>query len=221
MDMDEWVEPSPMELERMRVKRERSNKISKIMGQYLLKGYRMLGSTCNKCQAILVQDRQGVDYCIGCSEVDAPEQDEVSLNSCPSSQTSSTTDFATNTPKFDNQDQNTQAGQALSASHSRHTQAKPLTQSVSSFINGPDRIDFQQQQQQLTISQQQQTLRQPNPLNVPDDVLSESRNNVLTVVRRLNAEMTADLAHVTREQIEMLERCYNALHSMQRICISQ
>jgi len=32
----------------------------------------MLGSTCNKCQTILVQDRQGEDYCIGCVEVDAP-----------------------------------------------------------------------------------------------------------------------------------------------------
>jgi hypothetical protein len=30
-------------------KRERENKISKLMGEYLLKGYKMLGSTCNVC----------------------------------------------------------------------------------------------------------------------------------------------------------------------------
>ncbi|CAB4001057.1 Hypothetical predicted protein [Paramuricea clavata] len=51
-------------------KRERENKISKLMGEYLLKGYKMLGSTCNVCGTILLKDRQQQDYCIGCSEVD-------------------------------------------------------------------------------------------------------------------------------------------------------
>ena len=51
-------------------KRKRENQISKLMGEYLLKGYRMLGSTCNVCGTILLKDRQHQDYCIGCSEVD-------------------------------------------------------------------------------------------------------------------------------------------------------
>ncbi|XP_066931073.1 protein ZNRD2-like [Clytia hemisphaerica] len=59
---------------RLKKQRERNNKISKLMGDYLLKGYKMLGSTCNKCQAILLRDRQGEDYCVGCVEVDAPPQ---------------------------------------------------------------------------------------------------------------------------------------------------
>ena len=33
----------------LELRRERSNKISKVMGEYLLKGYKMLGATCNKC----------------------------------------------------------------------------------------------------------------------------------------------------------------------------
>jgi len=67
----DWPTLSPEETEKLRLQRHRSNQISKLMGVYLLKGYRMLGTTCNKCQAILMQDRQGEDYCIGCCEVDA------------------------------------------------------------------------------------------------------------------------------------------------------
>ncbi|XP_028396271.1 Sjoegren syndrome/scleroderma autoantigen 1 homolog [Dendronephthya gigantea] len=51
-------------------KRARDDKIGKLMGEYLLKGYKMLGSTCNVCGTILLKDRQQQDYCIGCSELD-------------------------------------------------------------------------------------------------------------------------------------------------------
>merc|ERR1712168_1370456 len=103
-------------------------------------GYRMLGSTCNKCQAILMQDRQGEDYCIGCVDIDSPEQDQMAIptavdiaRSVIVTKDSSTTNFSTNTPCIDNQDQNTQAGMSLShSSHSRQTQANPSTHSVSS-----------------------------------------------------------------------------------------
>ena len=61
--------PSEMEQQRLQRARERSNKISKILGDYLLKGYKMLGTTCNKCGTILLEDRQGEDYCVGCTEV--------------------------------------------------------------------------------------------------------------------------------------------------------
>ena len=33
----------------IQARRERSDKISKLMGDYLLKGYKMLGSTCPTC----------------------------------------------------------------------------------------------------------------------------------------------------------------------------
>ena len=42
---------------RLKKQRERNNKISKLMGNYLLKGYKMLGSTCNKCQVQFTSSR--------------------------------------------------------------------------------------------------------------------------------------------------------------------
>ena len=70
MEDEIYHPPSEVEQQRLQLARERSNKISKILGDYLLKGYKMLGSTCNKCQTILLEDRQGEDYCVGCTEVD-------------------------------------------------------------------------------------------------------------------------------------------------------
>ena len=43
------------------------------MGQYLLKGYRMLDAMCPVCSAILLQTpigEGGMKYCVGCMEVD-------------------------------------------------------------------------------------------------------------------------------------------------------
>ena len=51
MDSDdfEWTPPTEAELKVIQAKRERADKISKLMGDYLLKGYRMLGTTCKIC----------------------------------------------------------------------------------------------------------------------------------------------------------------------------
>eukprot|EP00795_Rhopilema_esculentum_P003504 gene3504-1888_t len=54
----------------LELRRERSNKISKIMGDYLLKGYKMLGTNCNRCGTILMRDRQKNDYCVACNDID-------------------------------------------------------------------------------------------------------------------------------------------------------
>ena len=45
----EWQPPSEAELKIIQARRERSDKISKLMGDYLLKGYKMLGITCTEC----------------------------------------------------------------------------------------------------------------------------------------------------------------------------
>ena len=69
-------------------RRERSDKISKLMGDYMLKvwlktlhqhflynlilsnqGYRMLATLCPLCECVELQDRQGVKYCVACQEV--------------------------------------------------------------------------------------------------------------------------------------------------------
>lgn len=66
-----WTPPSDAEQKVIEARRERNNKISSIMGQYLLKGYKMLAITCPTCDTILLEDKQTNKYCIGCSEVDA------------------------------------------------------------------------------------------------------------------------------------------------------
>ena len=48
-DDNEWQPPTEAEMKIMQARRERSEKISKIMGAYLLKGYKMLGSNCPEC----------------------------------------------------------------------------------------------------------------------------------------------------------------------------
>ncbi|VDK21616.1 unnamed protein product [Taenia asiatica] len=69
-------------------RRQRSDKISSLLGQYLLKGWRMLEDCCPVCDTILLMNRDGALYCVGCSEVDVqpsqkvqmPVNDTVTLN---------------------------------------------------------------------------------------------------------------------------------------------
>lgn len=51
-------------------RRQRSDKISRLMGPYLLKRYRMLSEACNVCKNILLQSPQGVKYCVNCEEIE-------------------------------------------------------------------------------------------------------------------------------------------------------
>nr|XP_047132810.1 protein ZNRD2 isoform X1 [Hydra vulgaris] len=62
--MCDLPELSDEEKSKLKAKRDRSNKISKLMGDYLLKGYKMLGTVCQKCQAILMQNKQHEIYCV-------------------------------------------------------------------------------------------------------------------------------------------------------------
>ena len=45
----DWRPPTEAELKVIEAKRERQDRVSKLMGEYLLKGYKMLGSTCPLC----------------------------------------------------------------------------------------------------------------------------------------------------------------------------
>ncbi|XP_075181402.1 protein ZNRD2 isoform X2 [Anomaloglossus baeobatrachus] len=80
-DDDTWSPPSEADMKLLRARRERSDKISKMMGDYLLKGYRMLGESCETCGTILLQDRQKKLLCISCQELDSDtEKDNPVLN---------------------------------------------------------------------------------------------------------------------------------------------
>lgn len=66
---DDWTPPSAADLKIIEARQERSNQISKLMGTYMLKGYRMLDKVCD-CGTILLQDREGFDYCVACNELE-------------------------------------------------------------------------------------------------------------------------------------------------------
>jgi len=70
---DEWKPPTDAELKVINARRERSDKISKKMGEYMLKGHKMLATCCSVCTTIEMQDRQGKVYCIACTEIDNDE----------------------------------------------------------------------------------------------------------------------------------------------------
>ena len=50
-------------------KRIKQNKISVLMGQYMLCGYRMLNEICEICKTILLQDKSGNFYCVSCKDL--------------------------------------------------------------------------------------------------------------------------------------------------------
>ncbi|XP_053501438.1 protein ZNRD2 [Ictalurus furcatus] len=77
----EWEPPSEAEMKVIQARRERQDKISKLMGDYLLKGYRMLSDCCDICGTILLQDKQKKNYCVACQELDSDiDKDNPALN---------------------------------------------------------------------------------------------------------------------------------------------
>ncbi|XP_005102581.1 uncharacterized protein LOC101855352 [Aplysia californica] len=71
MEDDDWEPLGEADMKLIQARRERSDKISKLMGDYLLKGYKMLATTCPECGTILLQTRQGQNYCVACSELNS------------------------------------------------------------------------------------------------------------------------------------------------------
>ncbi|KAA8586767.1 protein ZNRD2 isoform X1 [Etheostoma spectabile] len=77
----EWEPPTEAEMKVIQARRERQDKISKLMGDYLLKGYKMLGECCDVCGTILLQDKQKKNYCVSCQELDSDvDKDNPALN---------------------------------------------------------------------------------------------------------------------------------------------
>ncbi|KAM8834926.1 protein ZNRD2 [Synchiropus picturatus] len=77
----EWEPPTEAEMKVIQARRERQDKISKLMGDYLLKGYKMLGDCCDVCGTILLQDRLQKNYCVSCQELDSDiDKDNPALN---------------------------------------------------------------------------------------------------------------------------------------------
>ncbi|XP_057635886.1 protein ZNRD2 [Chionomys nivalis] len=82
-DVDDfaWEPPTEAETKVLQARRERQDRISRLMGDYLLRGYRMLGDTCADCGTILLQDKQRKIYCVACQELDSDvDKDNPALN---------------------------------------------------------------------------------------------------------------------------------------------
>uniref|UniRef100_H3DLK2 Zinc ribbon domain containing 2 n=1 Tax=Tetraodon nigroviridis TaxID=99883 RepID=H3DLK2_TETNG len=77
----EWEPPTEAEMKVIQARRERQDQISKLMGDYLLKGYKMLGECCDLCGTILLQNKQQKNYCVSCQELDSDvDKDNPALN---------------------------------------------------------------------------------------------------------------------------------------------
>ncbi|XP_061755252.1 protein ZNRD2-like isoform X2 [Nerophis ophidion] len=77
----EWEPPTEAEMKVIQARRERQDQISKVMGEYMLKGYKMLGDCCDVCGTILLQDRRQKNYCVSCQELDSDvDKDNPALN---------------------------------------------------------------------------------------------------------------------------------------------
>ncbi|PAA68733.1 hypothetical protein BOX15_Mlig033766g1, partial [Macrostomum lignano] len=68
----EWRPPTEAEQKVLKARRERSDKIAKRMGEYLLKGWKMLDHVCPDCGTILMEvSNGGGNYCIACRELES------------------------------------------------------------------------------------------------------------------------------------------------------
>ncbi|XP_068779769.1 protein ZNRD2 [Struthio camelus] len=77
----EWEPPPEAERKVLAARRERQERISHAMGEYLLRGYRMLGQCCPDCGTILLQNKQQQLYCVACQELDSDvDKDDPALN---------------------------------------------------------------------------------------------------------------------------------------------
>ncbi|CAG11744.1 unnamed protein product, partial [Tetraodon nigroviridis] len=105
----EWEPPTEAEMKVIQARRERQDQISKLMGDYLLKGYKMLGECCDLCGTILLQNKQQKNYCVSCQELDSDvDKDNPALN----------------------------AQAALSQVRERQLAAQPAAQAAPSELNG-------------------------------------------------------------------------------------
>lgn len=78
---DDWEPLSEADMKLLEARRERADQISKRMGDYLLKGYKMLAICCPVCDTILLQTRDGENYCVACSELNSDaDKDNPALN---------------------------------------------------------------------------------------------------------------------------------------------
>lgn len=121
LDDYEWQPPTDAERKVIQARRERSDKISSIMGEYLLKGYKMLGSTCQFCETILLETPIGEKYCIACKELDEDTQENIP-EEFPE-------EFQVNNPVFQ-----TEASEQCSRTEERHDRSDAISKLLGDYL---------------------------------------------------------------------------------------
>ncbi|XP_051973619.1 protein ZNRD2-like [Xyrauchen texanus] len=72
---------SEVEMKVILARLERQDKINKLVGDYVLKGFMMPGECCELCGTFLLQDKQKKNYCVACQELDSDiDKDNPALN---------------------------------------------------------------------------------------------------------------------------------------------
>ncbi|XP_063686188.1 uncharacterized protein LOC134819969 [Bolinopsis microptera] len=66
---------------------ERLDRISSLVGNYLLRGYKMLADECETCHTVLLENRRKETYCVGCQEVDLVPDNEQPVVQAPATTT--------------------------------------------------------------------------------------------------------------------------------------
>ncbi|XP_077998650.1 protein ZNRD2-like [Glandiceps talaboti] len=224
MDPDDytWEPPTESQMKILQAKRERTDKISAIMGDYLLKGYKMLGTCCDTCGTILLRDKQQRDYCIACNELDS--------------------EHAKDNPVLSSEAARVQAREytlaSQSTSHSvapyEHPLQNPQQEDGATAIEAPANMNpvrsqstSQQQQQQ----QQKQQQQQPGiAISVSSTQASQSGadhhphivDNAMEVVNAKLAWATEELARATSVEkcsqlCELMKACAEALVPLEQL----
>eukprot|EP00088_Acartia_fossae_P070181 TRINITY_DN932_c0_g1_i3.p1 TRINITY_DN932_c0_g1~~TRINITY_DN932_c0_g1_i3.p1 ORF type:complete len:284 (+),score=62.65 TRINITY_DN932_c0_g1_i3:52-903(+) len=141
---DDWTPPTEAELKVLAAKRERSDKISKRMGDYLLKGYKMLASTCPICQTIELEDKEGQIYCVACQEIDCHEtsKDDPVLNATAAEKVLAESQFSSRENRLESRNPDLIPGN-LNTSH---------VSTSSSSSEGSSTISSQDNQENLNLS---------------------------------------------------------------------
>lgn len=64
---------------------ERLDQISSLVGNYLLRGYKMLADECGTCRTVILEDRHKKKLCVGCEIVDKTPDNEQPASQNPQS----------------------------------------------------------------------------------------------------------------------------------------
>ncbi|KAK5614294.1 hypothetical protein CRENBAI_004265 [Crenichthys baileyi] len=217
----EWKPPTEAEMKVIQARRERQDKISKLMGDYLLKGYKMLGDSCEVCGTILLQDKRQKNYCVSCQELDSDiDKDNPALNpqaalsQVRERQLAAQSQALTNVCELSGGQSSSQAGVSVPQPRPEHCEGAaaggrailppPVVASPSSPVSTTTLAPIRP-----LVSPQSSTLQ-------PD--LEEAEEAVLTKLRWATTQLQSSASLETSIQLcSLISSCANSLRSLREL----